>query len=296
MVTAFFFVAVTSSLVKMAVGTGLPTAVVVFFESLIPLLVLTGWHMRRGIRNFSLPSRHYGLQFLQGGLAFCTSYLMYLAIRTVPVSSGVLLNSSAPLFIPIISYFWFRRRVSPGLLISLAVGFTGIVLILNPSAATFAHPGILLALASGIAVAFDDIIVGILDGKGTERQDVTLFFIFLMTTVLSGLIAIPIWKTPSGVQWLYLLSVGCGFLLIELFLVRSFSFAAVSTVSPFMYFGVIFAGLIDWLGWGVIPDMQMIIGVVLVIAGAIASIKVRNEESSGYSNRANVPTKSRYRS
>ena len=272
MVAAFFFVAATGSLVKLTVSTGLPTAVVVFFESLVPLLVLTAWHLRRGFRNFSLPSRHHGLQILQGALAFLTSYLMYLAIQTVPVSSGVLLNSSAPLFIPLISFFWFRRRVPPSLLAALAVGFTGIVCILNPSAATFAHPGIFLALASGVAVAFDDIVVGLLDGKGSERQDVTLFYVFLLTTVLAGVIAVFSWKTPRGTQWLYLLATGGGFLLIELFLVRAFSYAAVTTVSPFMYFGVIFAGLIDWLAWGDVPGLRMLVGVALVVGGAVASI------------------------
>ncbi|HPJ72825.1 MAG TPA: DMT family transporter [bacterium] len=265
MVAAFLFVAVTGSLVKQAVASGLPTAVVVFFESLIPLLAVTAWHLRRGLKKFSLPSGRYGLQFLQGSLAFFTSYLMYLAIRTVPVSSGVLLNSSAPLFIPVISYFWFRRRLSPGLIAAVAVGFVGIVLILDPAAGTFARPGILLALASGVAVAFDDIVVGLLDDAGTEREDVTLFFVFLMTALLSGLFAAPVWKTPRGAQWIYLFAAAAGFLFIELFLVRSFSFAPVAVVSPFMYFGVVFAGVIDWLAWGEVPGLRMLAGVALVV-------------------------------
>ena len=157
-------------------------------------------------------------------------------------------------------------------MLSIALGFFGIVMILKPSGAIFHQPGGLLALLSGLAVAFDDVILGHLDSSGEERTDVTLFYVFLMTTILSGLLAIPVWQTPAGSQWFYLLAIGSGFLGIQLFLVLALGLAPVTTVSPFMYFGVIFAGLIDWIFWDMIPDILTVAGIVLVVAGAIGSI------------------------
>lgn len=145
-------------------------------------------------------------------------------------------------------------------------------MILKPSGAIFHQPGDLIALLSGLAVAFDDVILGRLDSSGEERTDVTLFYVFLMTTILSGLLAIPVWQTPAGSQWLYLLAIGSGFLGIQLFLILALGLAPVTTVSPFMYFGVIFAGLIDWIFWGMIPDLLTVAGIILVVAGAIGSI------------------------
>jgi drug/metabolite transporter (DMT)-like permease len=272
MITAFFFVALGSALVKEVSRYDLPTPIIVFFESLIPLVVIIIWHCRRGIKKFSVATRHPVWQVTQGIVGFLTSYLLYLAIRSIPTVNGVLLNSSAPLFIPIICYFWFRNRISLKLIIAIAVGFVGIILILKPSASLFDQPGALIALASGIAVAFDDIIVGRLENKEGEKQDITLFYVFLMTTILSGLLAIPCWKTPSGIEWLYLFSIGTAFLGIQLFLILALTLAPVTVVSPFMYFGVVFAGIFDWLFWGLIPGWLTGVGIILVIAGAIYSI------------------------
>jgi len=278
MITAFLFVSVCSALVKGVSNTGLPTPVIVFFESLIPLTAIIIWHLRKGLGKFSLATRHPGWQLTQGIVGFLTSYLLYLAVRSIPTVNGVLLNTSAPLFIPVVCFFWFKTRIDLKLMLSIALGFCGIILILKPSTAIFHQPGDLIALLSGLAVAFDDIILGKLDSSGEERTDVTLFYVFLMTTILSGLLAIPVWKTPAGSQWLYLLAIGSGFLGIQLFLVLALGLAPVTTVSPFMYFGVIFAGLIDWLFWGMIPDLLTVAGIVLVIAGAIGSILLHHRK------------------
>ena len=272
MITAFLFVAVCSALVKGVSNTKLPIPVIVFFESLIPLTAIVIWHLRKGFGKFSITTKHPGLQVTQGIVGFLTSYLLYLAVRNIPTVNGVLLNTSAPLFIPIVCFFWFKTKIDLKLMLSIALGFFGIVMILKPSGAIFHQPGDLLALLSGLAVAFDDVILGRLDSSGEERTDVTLFYVFLMTTILSGLLAIPVWQTPVGSQWLYLLAIGSGFLGIQLFLVLALGLAPVITVSPFMYFGVIFAGLIDWFFWGMIPDLLTVAGIILVIAGAIGSI------------------------
>ena len=272
MITAFLFVAVCSALVKGVSDTRLPTPVIVFFESLIPLTAIVIWHLRQGIRKFSLATKHPGLQITQGVVGFLTSYLLYLAVRSIPTVNGVLLNTSAPLFIPVICFFWFRTRIDLKLMLSIALGFIGIIMILKPSSAIFHQPADLIALLSGVAVAFDDIILGRLESSGEERTDVTLFYVFLMTTIISGLLAIPVWQTPAGSQWFYLLAIGSGFLGIQLFLVLALGLAPVTTVSPFMYFGVIFAGLIDWIFWYMIPDILTVAGIVLVVAGAIGSI------------------------
>lgn len=272
MITAFFFVAAGSALVKGVSQTGLPIPVIVFFESLIPLSAIIIWHLRGGIRKFSLATNHPGLQVTQGIVGFLTSYLLYLAVRHIPTVNGVLLNTSAPLFIPVVCLVWFRTRIDLKLMVSIGVGFLGIIMILKPSSAIFHQPGDLLALLSGLAVAFDDVILGRLESGGGEKTDVTLFYVFLMTTILSGLLAIPVWRTPAGIQWLYLLAIGSGFLGIQLFLVLALSLAPVTTVSPFMYFGVIFAGLIDWIFWDMIPDILTVAGIILVVAGAIGSI------------------------
>ncbi len=66
MITAFLFVAVCSALVKGVSDTRLPTPVIVFFESLIPLTAIVIWHLRKGVGKFSLATKHPGWQVTHG--------------------------------------------------------------------------------------------------------------------------------------------------------------------------------------------------------------------------------------
>ncbi len=51
------------------------------------------------------------------------------------------------------------------------------------------------------------------------------------------------------------------------------SYASVGQVSPFRYTAVIFAGLLDWAFWGVLPTWTTYVGFALVVVGALIIIK-----------------------
>jgi drug/metabolite transporter (DMT)-like permease len=52
----------------------------------------------------------------------------------------------------------------------------------------------------------------------------------------------------------------------------------VGQTSPFRYFGVIFAGLVDWLAWGVVPDLSSLLGFLFIIAGVVWILIKENEK------------------
>ena len=76
----------------------LPNEMLVFFRSLIGLLVLTPWLLHRGPSYFA--TRRLGAHLLRALTGLAAMYCFFYALGRLPLAEAVLLNYSAPLFIP----------------------------------------------------------------------------------------------------------------------------------------------------------------------------------------------------
>jgi drug/metabolite transporter (DMT)-like permease len=62
----------------------------------------------------------------------------------------------------------------------------------------------------------------------------------------------------------------------QILLTRAYSCAAAGRVGPFIFSGVVFAGAIEWLFWGVLPDRLSLVGALFVVAAAIGALRLRS--------------------
>jgi drug/metabolite transporter (DMT)-like permease len=53
---------------------------------------------------------------------------------------------------------------------------------------------------------------------------------------------------------------------------KAYSLAKASTIAPINYFSVLVSGLIGWMIWDEIPNLIAFFGMVLIIAGGLATI------------------------
>jgi drug/metabolite transporter (DMT)-like permease len=61
----------------------------------------------------------------------------------------------------------------------------------------------------------------------------------------------------------------------QLTLTRAYVYAPAARVGPFLYAGPVFAGLLDWLIWGRLPDPLFVAGAILVVAAATLALRIR---------------------
>ena len=45
-------------------------------------------------------------------------------------------------------------------------------------------------------------------------------------------------------------------------------------MGPFLYAGPVFAGLLDWLIWGRLPDALFVVGAIMVVAAATLALRL----------------------
>jgi drug/metabolite transporter (DMT)-like permease len=275
-VTAFFCVAVMSAFGKAA--TGVPSAVLVFFQSAISLGLMLPWVLADGVQG--LKTTRLPLHIVRALAGLLSQALFFIAVKQMSLVDAVLLVNAAPLFIPLVVLVWLRTPIAPMVWAALLVGFAGVLLILQPSPALLANPAALLATAAALFSAIALVSVNRL--SSTERPDVILAWYFLISTLVATPFALFGWVTPAGSDWWFLIGVGVFMALAQLFIILAYQYATAQQIAPFNYSVVVFSGLIGWLVWHHVPDLLALFGIVLVCAGGILSIMFAGRHGHGH--------------
>ena len=272
-IIAILSAALLAGCVKAISFVGLATQQIIFFQSLVALAFLLPWIFKQG-KQVAIPKNKIlicgrsltGLTFL---------YLFYVSVRLTPLVNAVLLKNTAPLFIPVMMCLIFKKKLTLKKLAPVLIGFTGVVLVLNPGKG-FLRPGDMVALSAGLVSAAGFIMVGRLEDKG-ERVSTMMLFYLITTILITGIWCIPSWKSPAGIQWWYLLAIGALYAIYQVLLLIAIKLSSPVVIAPIIYFGVVFSGVIDWIGWKQVPTGGTILGSIIVIAGAALSILQRKK-------------------
>ena len=249
----------------------LPNAPIVFFRHFIMLVFLLPWLARGGRRALAtddLPGH------LVRGLAGVSAVACYFyAIARLRLADAVLLNQSMPLFIPLVERTWVGERIPRRLWGVLALGFAGLLIILRPGTGVF-EPAALVGLASAVFASISQ--VGIRRLTRTEPVTRIVFYFGLVASVAAAPPAVWWWKTPSAATWAVLLLMGVFATVGQFTLTRAYVYAPAARVGPFLYAGPVFAGLLDWLIWGRLPDALFVLGAGIVVAAATLALRLRD--------------------
>jgi len=248
----------------------LPTAPIVFFRHFLMLLLLAPWLVREG--RGALRTRDLRGHVVRGlcGVAAVTCY--FYAIAHLSLADAVLLNQSLPLFVPLVERIWLGEQIPRRLWRVLLIGFSGLLLILRPGIGAF-EPVALVGLASAAFASVAQ--VGIRRLTRTEPVTRIVVYYGLIASIIAAPPAALVWRTPSAPTWAVLLLMGVLATVGQLTLTRSYVYAPAARIGPFLYAGPVFAGLLDWLIWGRLPDLLFVAGAVLVVVAATMALRIR---------------------
>ena len=265
-VVAFLCIAIMSAFGKAAAD--LPTGPLVFFQNGISLLLFAPFILRHGTKE--LRTTRIGLHVVRALTGLLSQALFFIAVKNIALVDAVLLANAAPLFIPIVALLWMRTAIRPAVIVSLLVGFVGVIMILKPSAELLKDPAALIAIS---AAAFSAVaLVSVNALSSTDKSNTILVYYFFISTIATLPFTFMQWQTPQGNQWMYLLGVGIFMALGQLFIILAYKHASAAQIAPFNYSVVIFSGIIGWMVWHTALDMTALLGIALVCAGGIASI------------------------
>lgn len=274
-VAGFFWAAAMGAVIKSLHGVS--PLLTLFFQYAIAFACFIPSGLRMG--RAALRTRHAGLQVFRSIAGSVCQLLFFFSLGTLPLLDASLLSNSAPLFIPLVVWLWFRKPVSRAVAVSLLIGLAGIVLTIHPGPQLVRNPAALLALASGVLSAIALVATNRL--AETDPPSRTLLWNFGISTILLIPVAVAVWKTPSMRVWLLLFSVGVLYALTQWFIILAYRYASAAELSPFNYSVVIFSGILGWIFFAHVPGFGAIAGTVLICAGGILSIHTGHAEGKG---------------
>lgn len=257
-------------------GEQLPTAQLIFFRFVTSLMILIPWVVFSKDFTFKVhqPVR-YIVRILAALLAL---FFVFYAIKFIPLVDALLLNNTAPLFVPFIAWAMTGSKTPRKAFFGIVLGFIGVGVVLNPGkeilSLSFAA---CLALAAGFLSALAVVQMRLISKNSSTQQ--MLFYYFFVSTLISGGIAFIQWVAPGNMEtWLRLLAIGIFGTLYQVFATLSYVTAPVRLMTSLMFLTVVFGGFFDWLIWGHIPSLFNIVGITLVIIGAIITIYFGQKE------------------
>ena len=246
------------------VSADLNNGMVVFARNLVGLALLSGLAVHTGHR--SLRTRVPHLHLLRGTAGLGAMYCFFYAIAHMPLANAMLLKLSAPLFIPLVALVWLGERFTWHVLAALAVGFSGVIVILLPDFGTMA-PVAMIALLGGALAAIAKVTVRRL--SATEPAARTVFYFSAIGTGASLVPLIWLWDTPTQEQMLWLLVLGVFATAGQMLLTRGMACAPAARLGPFAFFSVIFGAVLGWVFWQEVLGWPTVFGTLLVLAAAV---------------------------
>jgi drug/metabolite transporter (DMT)-like permease len=271
---ALYMVASAVLFASMAAAVGvaarqLPNAPIVFFRHFIMVVFLLPWLWREG--RGGLATRDPAGHVIRGVAGVTAVGCYFYAIARLRLADAVLLNQSMPLFIPLVERAWLGQRIPPRLWGVLGLGFAGLVVILRPGTGVF-HPAALVGLASAVFASISQVGVRRL----TRTEPVTRIVLYF--GLVGSAVALPPaawwWRSPSAFTWAVLLLMGLFATVGQMTLTRAYVHAPAASVGPFLYVGPVFAGVLDWVIWGRLPDALFVAGAAVVILSATMALRI----------------------
>lgn len=253
------------------------TAEIVFYRGLIGMAILWALSSSQGI---SLKTSHPWMHVWRSAVGVTSMGCWFYALTQIPLASAMTLNYMSSLWIAVIllvgaawtlrpSHTGPRQALNIPLIVTITIGFAGVVLMLQPSFAQDQTFPALVGLSSGLLSALAYMQLAALARSG-EPESRTVFYFGLGSTLmgLGGMVFMGVSDWPGWQQALWLLPIGLLAAGGQITLTKAYSNAKTRkgtlVAANLQYSGIVFAsfysiflfgddlGTAGWVGMGLI--------------------------------------------
>jgi drug/metabolite transporter (DMT)-like permease len=251
----------------------------VFYRSLFGLFILYAMLRRAKV---TLSTRHWRSHLWRGLSGTIAMMLFFYCISVLPLATAITLNYTSSLFISILTVLVLKEKFHLPLSSALAVGFTGVLLLLHP---TLAHDQLLsglLGLLSGLLAAVALLNVRHLGHLGEPGTRVVFYF-NLISALVSGA-----WMLTGSLHMIslsdlpLLAAIGASATFAQLAMTRAYRTGQTLVVGSLAYSTIVFSAIFGVLLWHELLSLSAWLGIALIIASGMLSLRLApiNAEAS----------------
>jgi len=262
-------------------GEGMDSFQIGFLRAVFGLLVILPFAFRHGVAP--LKTKVFKLHFLRALVGVTGMLCIFFAITHLPLADAVALTFTRPLFLIVLAVFLLGEKVRWRRWSATAVGFLGVLVMVQSHAEIeFAA---FVALFGALMVALVSVFLKKL--SATERPATMMFYFGVMASLFSFFPALIVWVPPTWEDIAVLIVLACFGSGANFCAIRAFSIGEATAVAPFDYMRLIFSGILGFLIFAEIPDIWMVMGACIIVASSLYI--VRREAGLGKSKRPQPP-------
>jgi drug/metabolite transporter (DMT)-like permease len=222
-----------------------------------------------------LSPKALGYTTLRALLLLVSTYAFVSGIQVMPIADALAIVFVEPFILLILGHFLFQDQVGPRRIAACAVGFIGVLLVIQPSLAAFGLVA-LWPLATAVLFALYMLVTRAISAW---MHPVTMQFHTSWTGLLlclpvmvladgSGIPSLdPIW--PQGWNWLWLFMVGFWAAVSHMCMTYALKFAPSATLAPLHYFEIVTAVILGYLIFDDFPNPLTFAGIAVIVASGL---------------------------
>ena len=264
LVFASFFFSLMTLCVK-NIDKRIPIYELVFFRSLLSLFIT---FFIINLKNINPWGNNKPLLVLRGLLGTIALFCIFYAIRNMPLSISTVIQYTYPIFISIFAAIFINEKITRNLFIALFIGWTGIIVILNPSQLSninveIENVSILIAFFGAICTALAYVTVKKL--SFTEDVYVIIEYFPLVSFITLLPFVLINWVTPNLNELVWIIGIGLFTQLGQTFLTIGLKNLPASEASTINYLQVLFGSIWGILFFSEIINIKFLLGASLVL-------------------------------
>ena len=243
----------------------LPLWMVMWGRYLFHFIFITIFFLRGAPRDIIF-TKNLKLQILRSVLIFCAGVSFWSGLMYLPLADCTVIAFISPLLVTILSVFLLGEKVGFHRWGCVMIGLLGVILVIRPGMG-IVHWAVVLPLLSALFYSALLIITRVLG----QREDAltTLFYTSIGGLILSSILILFFWKTPSPIQWLFLIWLGLLGAVGHFLMIKAFEKAPASLLAPFNYTSLIWATFLGFFLFGDLPDAWTIFGAIIIISSGL---------------------------
>lgn len=246
-------------LIKLA-GSALPVTQVIFIRQLIILAIMAP----KLSKNFpaAVKTARPLLHLARVSAALVAMLFGFTAVINMPLADATAIGFAKSLFVTIFAIILLKESVGIRRWSATLLGFSGVIVMLQPGTEGFNLYGLYAAFAA-VAAGLVMVLLRII-----SRSDSPSCLMFYQGVGVAVALAVPAfiyWQTPTLAQWALILGIGITGYLSQLCNIYAYKFGEASLLAPLEYTRILYATLIGLLVFGDLPGINTLIGAAIVI-------------------------------
>ena len=208
------------------------------------------------------------LHLARTSLGLIGATILFGSSSLIPVNDAVALNFSNPVFAMIFSIIILKEKYFTYRLIAMIITFAGALILIRPDFSNlYVDPIALVSILGAICLGLEAIFIKLLT-KYEKNTQILLINNFI-GLIISSLIVIFFWQTPTFLQLLLCIIIGFLMICAQICFLMALRSNQLNFVIPFFYSTLIFVLFYDYFIFKQLPDYLSFIGSLLIMIGGI---------------------------